>query len=176
MFEDFVDIKGYEGLYKINKKGEILSLKYRGHNIEKILSNKPNAGGKYYAITLCKNGEEKTYMVHRLVAETFIPNPQNLPQINHKDENGLNNSVDNIEWCDRSYNMKYGTRAARQSAKIKKPVLQYTLEGEFVKEWDGACDAEEFYNRREAQNISRCCRGNIKTAYGFKWEYKKNKE
>lgn len=172
MENEFVDIKGYEGLYKINRVGEILSLNYKGFGYSKILKNKPNAGGKYYAITLRKNGEEKTYMVHRLVAETFIPNPDNLPQINHKDENGLNNSVDNIEWCDRSYNMKYGTRAQRQSEKIKKPVIQYTLDGEFIKEWDGACDAEEFYNRREAQNICRCCRGCIKSAYGYKWKYK----
>lgn len=172
MYEDFVDIKGYEGLYKINKKGEIVSMNYRGHGKPHIMSNKPNAGGKYYAITLRKNGEDKTYMVHRLVAETFIPNPNNLPQINHKDENGLNNVVDNIEWCDRSYNMNYGSRAKRQASQIKKPVLQFTLNGEFIREWDGGCDAEEFYNRREAQNIGRCCRGVIKSAYGFLWRFK----
>ena len=169
---EFKDIKGYEGLYKINDIGEIISLNYKGLGYEKKLCNKPNAKGKYFAITLRKDGEEKTFMVHRLVAETFIPNPENLPQVNHKDENGLNNNVENLEWCDRSYNMKYGTRAERQSTKIKKPVIQLSKSGEFIKEWDGACDAEEFYNVREAQNIPRCCRGLIKSAYGFVWKYK----
>ena len=167
----FTDIKGYEGLYQINENGEILSLNYKGLGYPKILKNKPNAKGKYYAITLVKNEISKTFMVHRLVAETFIPNPDNLPQINHKDENGLNNNVENLEWCTRSYNMKYGTRAKRQSEKIKRAVIQYDKNGKYIKKWDGACDAEEFYNHRNGQNVARCCRGVIKSAYGFIWKW-----
>ena len=171
--DEFVNIKGYEGLYMINRKGQILSLNYCGRGYSKILANKPNANGKYYAITLRKNGKEKTFLVHRIVAETFIPNPQNFEQINHKDEDGHNNSVDNLEWCSRSYNMKYGTRGKRQGEKVKKPVLQFSKSGDFIKEWNGACDAEEFYNKRDKNNINRCCRGDIKSAYGFIWKYKK---
>lgn len=170
--EEFVDIKGYEGLYKVSRDGRVLSLNYGGRGYEKVLANKPNANNKYYAVTLVKDGKEKTYMVHRLVAETFIPNPNNLPQINHKDENGQNNIVSNLEWCDRSYNMRYGTRAERQSEKVKKAVLQYDKDGNFIREWEGGCDAEEFYNKRTAQNIGRCCRGKIKSAYGFIWKFK----
>ena len=170
--ETFVDIKGYEGLYKVSDKGQILSLNYKGKGVEKILSNKPNAGNKYWAITLVKDGIQKTFMVHRLVAEAFIPNPNNLPQINHKDENGKNNDVSNLEWCSRSYNMNYGTRAEKQSKKVKKAVIQLSMDGNFIREWEGGCDAEEYYNKRTAQNIGRCCRGIIKSAYGYKWKFK----
>ena len=105
----FVDIKGYEGLYMINREGKIISCsKVSGFLILKEKYKKPfkKANG-YYQINLTKDGFKRNYYVHRLVAETFIPNPNNYPEVNHKDENPANNHVENLEWCTASYNCRY---------------------------------------------------------------------
>lgn len=170
---EFRDIKGFEGLYMVSNNGQVMSLVGKE---PKLLSNILSSDGKYYTIGLSKNGVRKRYGIHRLVAEAFIPNPMGLSQINHKDENGLNNTVENLEWCDRKYNMNYGTRKQRHDDQIKKAVLQFDIEGNFIKEWKGASDAEAFYNRREMNNITKCCNGRTKTAYGFKWRYKKSEQ
>lgn len=104
-----VDIKGYEGLYKISNEGDVISLsKNRGFLKlkEKYLKPTIKANG-YLDVKLVKNGIYKHFYIHRLVAEHFISNPNNLPQINHKDKNPSNNNVNNLEWCDNSYNVKY---------------------------------------------------------------------
>ena len=101
-------IIGYENLYKINNYGEVLSLRSN-----KIL--KPNNNGiGYFIIQLCKNGKRKNYLIHRLVAEHFLDNPNNLPEVNHKDEDKSNNFVDNLEWCKHKYNMNYKQLQKRQ--------------------------------------------------------------
>ena len=101
-------IIGYENLYKINNYGEVLSLRSN-----KIL--KPNNNGiGYFIIQLCKNGKRKNYLIHRLVAEHFLDNPNNLPEVNHKDEDKSNNFVNNLEWCKHKYNMNYNQLQKRQ--------------------------------------------------------------
>ena len=101
-------IIGYENLYKINNYGEVLSLRSN-----KIL--KPNNNGiGYFIIQLCKNGKRKNYLIHRLVAEHFLDNPNNLPEVNHKDEDKSNNFVNNLEWCKHKYNMNYKQLQKRQ--------------------------------------------------------------
>ena len=101
-------IIGYENLYKINNYGEVLSLRSN-----KIL--KPNNNGIGYFISqLCKNGERKNYLIHILVAEHFLDNPNNLPEVNHKDEDKSNNFVNNLEWCKHKYNMNYKQLQKRQ--------------------------------------------------------------
>lgn len=109
------DIKGYEGVYQISNLGNIKSLKRKTHiqnatriKKEKILKLQLRNG--YYVINLCKNGCRKAYSVHRLVAETFIPNPNNLPYINHIDFNTQNNSVDNLEWCTQKDNIGWSRK------------------------------------------------------------------
>ena len=101
-------IIGYENLYKINNYREVLSLR----------SNKrlkPNNNGiGYFIIQLCKNGKRKNYLIHRLVAEHFLDNPNNLPEVNHKDEDKSNNFVNNLEWCKHKYNMNYKQLQKRQ--------------------------------------------------------------
>lgn len=121
MQEIWKDIEGYEGLYQVSNLGRVKSLdKYINSGIknnsyvkrkEKILKLKFNQG--YYEVTLTHNHKRRFCKVHRLVAQAFIPNPNNFPQVNHKDENKLNNCVENIEWCDAKYNCNYGTRNSK---------------------------------------------------------------
>lgn len=110
-------MEGYEGKYQVSNLGRIKSLSYRNTGISKILVPKINKG--YYEIGLYLNGIRKMFFVHRLVALTFIPNPNNLPQINHIDEDKTNNCVDNLEWCTQAYNNIYGTRLERVSSSLK---------------------------------------------------------
>lgn len=156
------DIKGYEELYGITSCGKVWSYKR-----QKFL--KPRSNGKgYLQVNLCKNGMVKSYKVHRLVAEAYIPNPENLPQINHKDENKENNCLQNLEWCDAKYNTNYGTCITKSSNSHKKPILQFTLDGELVREWPSATDV----GKEVVSGINNCLRGKTKTAYGYKWFYK----
>ena len=127
----------------------------------------------YYSVGLSKNGILKRYYVHRLVAEAFLPNSDNLPLINHKDENKSNNNVNNLEWCDVKYNTNYGTRNKRigksnTNGKLSKPVLQYTLDGKFVREWESYRECK----RNGFNHVSECCRGKLKSCGGFIWRYR----
>lgn len=114
--ETFLSVPGYEGLYEISNLGNIKSLRSG-----KLMKKTKNNDG-YEAVSLTKNGKSRGYFVHRLVALTFIPNPDNLPEVNHKDECRDNNVVDNLEWCTKKYNRNYGTYRERMSAlKTGKP-------------------------------------------------------
>ena len=109
--ETWIDIKGYEHKYQVSNIGRVRALNYRRTGLTKLINIRDNKG--YAEVALWKNSSRKLYMVHRLVAEAFIPNPNNLPQVNHKDENKKNNQVDNLEWCTQAYNNIYGTRLER---------------------------------------------------------------
>lgn len=156
------DIKGYEGIYGITSCGRVWSYKNK-----KFLKPADNGKG-YLHVNLCKDGKVKHFSVHRLVAEAYIPNPDNLPQINHKDENKANNCLQNLEWCDAKYNNNYGTINERISNSHKIPILQYTLDGELIREWPSATDVGKEVNG----NICNCLKGRIKSAYGYIWKYK----
>ena len=156
------DIKGYEGLYGITSCGKVWSYKRK-----KFLTPIANKGGYLY-VYLYKDNESKKYYIHRLVAEAYIPNQENLPQINHKDENKTNNCLQNLEWCSAKYNNNYGTHIEKVSNSLKKPILQYTIEGEFIREWPSATDV----GREAKVNICYCLKGRYKTAYGYIWKYK----
>ena len=112
------DIPGYEGLYQVSDTGQVRTLNYRRTGQTKILKPGYTKDG-YTIVVLCKDGKGKTYTVHRLVALAFIPNADNLTEVNHKDENKTNNHVSNLEWCDRTYNNNYGTRNKRASKTMK---------------------------------------------------------
>lgn len=107
------DIEGYEGRYMVSDQGQVYNVK------RKQFMSLQDDGRGYLFTGLSKNGKRKFYKVHRLVAQAFIPNPDNLPEVNHKDENKHNNCVDNLEWCDVKYNRNYGTRNER----IKNTIL-----------------------------------------------------
>ena len=156
------DIKGYEGIYGITSCGKVWSYRRK-----KFLELTPDTKG-YLCVSLQVNGNRKTYKVHRLVAEAHIPNPENLPQVNHRDENKKNNCLQNLEWCDCKYNNNYGTRNDRLASSNKKPILQFTLEGEFVREWPSTVDV----GREVSGHICNCLKGRKKSAYGFVWKYK----
>lgn len=106
MEEIWKDIKDYEGLYQVSNLGRVKSLSNIKSKREKLLKLTLRTNG-YYMVILYKNTKRAAKNVHRLVAETFIPNPDNLPQVNHKDEDKTNNCVGNLEWCDSKYNINY---------------------------------------------------------------------
>ena len=112
LFEIWKDIEGYEGLYQVSNLGRVKSLKVSKIKSERIRKSYQQSSG-YISIVLCKNGKVTNHKIHRLVANAFIDNPDNLPEINHKDEDKTNNCVDNLEWCDSSYNKNYGTRTEK---------------------------------------------------------------
>lgn len=157
-------IKDFEN-YSISSDGIVVNEK-RGKKL------KPSIVKGYYRLTLSKNNKKYNRQVHRLVAEAFIPNPYNLPCVNHKDENPLNNCVDNLEWCTSEYNINYGTARKRMSKTKSIPIEQYTIDGKFVRNWKSAKEAQQHYGKSNKGNISSCCAGIRKTAYGFVWKYK----
>ena len=122
MLEIFKDIKGYEGLYQVSNLGNVKSLNYNHTGKERIL--KPGLVKEYLKVSLCKNNKIRMFSVHRLVAEIFLPNPDNLPCVNHKDENKQNNCVDNLEWCTYKYNANYGNRNKKISIKKRNNIKE----------------------------------------------------
>lgn len=197
--EVWKEIEGYEGLYQVSTEGQVRSLNYNHTGKTKILQQDTNKKG-YKRVRLCKKGEKtKPYSVHRLVALTFLDNPNNLPQVNHKDENPANNAVWNLEWCTPAYNMNYGTRNKRASEAKKghivteetrnkisttkkgkksptfdkgKPVLMFTKQGEFIRRFDkGVPEANIYLGKpRNATCIYACIKGRSKSSYGYKWK------
>ena len=168
MTEIYKDIPGYEGLYQVSNLGNVYGVK-RKHQIAKN-----DNGNGYLYVRLSKNGKVKNHYIHRLVAIAFIPNPTNLPEVNHKDENKQNNTVENLEWCDDIYNTNYGTARERMIKAQSKPVNQYKLNGDFIKSWNSIAKIESALGFSRG-NISKCCSGKYKTAYSYKWRYA-NKE
>lgn len=162
--------------FLVFRDGSIFRLNWR--NTGKCVEVKQSIENNGY---LCFGCNGKTTLVHRFIASCFIPNPQNLPCINHKDENKTNNCVDNLEWCDYKYNLNYGTRnkrIAESNSKVQKnnpqkskKVLQFTKDGKFVKEWCSVKEIERVLGYAQP-NISNCCNGKAKSSYGFLWRYK----
>ena len=153
----YKEIPDYEGYY-VTTDGMVLSTK---NGCLKVMRAATRRKGYKY-VNLWKNNKGKKFSVHRLVAEAFISNPNNLPQVNHINKNKTDNRVENLEWCTNQYNSEYS---------FGKPVVQYTLDGTLVREWPSASEVKRQtgWNR---SGISQCCRGELKTAYGYKWCYK----
>ena len=150
------DVQNYEGLYAVTSCGKVYS--YRS---KKFLKPRKRKNG-YLQVNLYKDGERKTCYIHRLVVEAYLPNPNDLPQINHKDENKENNALPNLEWCDISYNINYGSR----NQKISKPVYCVELD----KTFDSSHAAARELGLHQS-SINRCCNGKLKTTGGFHWRY-----
>lgn len=188
--EEWRDIKGYEGLYQISSYGRVQSSKRKGNlggTIKTSLSN-----GGYPQAHLCKNSVRKTFLVHRLVALAFLDNPNNYPEVNHKDERKTNNCAWNLEFCTRLYNVHYGTGRKRAAAnhdykasaikaaahhdyaevgrKQAKPILQLSKDGEVIKCWESGQEIKRQLGFSSG-NISSACHGKIKSVYGYKWKF-----
>ncbi len=193
MDEIWKDINGYEGLYQVSSKGRIRSLDKSyvdsigrlGTKQGKIIAQRINNYG-YHQIHLVKDGKSKTFLVHRLMAEAFIPNPENLPCINHKDENRNNNDLKNLEWCTYQYNNNYGSAPKKRIQKTRgkvykngisrpaKVIVQYNLDGEVVNVFsEGSKEVERILGFNSGA-INKCCKRkeNHITYKGFVWRYK----
>lgn len=191
--ELWVNIKGYEGLYQISNYGQVKSVPRRGTDGRII---KPSFSGSGYLQThLCSNGVCKSYLVHRLVALHFIDNPNNYPEVNHKDENKTNNYFENLEFCTRKYNENYGTKKLRSVAnhnykesalksaahhnykivaeKQAKAVLQFDLNNNFIKRWNSLHDIYRELNY-SIGNISRVCNNKLNKVYGYIWKFEED--
>ena len=178
--EVWKDIEGYEGLYQVSNLGNIKSLK-RNTAHERILIPRVGRDGYKY-VGLSKNGICKSKKIHRMVAETFLPNINDLPQINHIDGNKLNNKLENLEWCNASYNQKHAYRLGLSKHWMKgrkgkncpfsKKVDQYTKNNILIKTWDSMSDIKRTLNLA-VSNISLACQGKKKTYCGFIWKYHK---
>ena len=179
----------YEGLYKVSNWGRILSLDYNHTGKPKLRTPVEDKDG-YFTVQLSKNGKRKTCLVHRLVAETFLDNPENLPEVNHKDENKKNNFVflnedgsineekSNLEWKTHRDNLNHGTRneragkaisKANTNGKLSKRVLQLSLSGDLIREWESTSECER--NGFAQSAVAACCRGERKTHKGFLWMF-----
>ena len=155
MSEEWRDIKGYEGLYQVSNYGRVRSVArivtWKNNQIKSYKSRimKIRQKNGYCTVSLYKNFNSKDIRVHRLVGEAFIPNPDNLPFINHIDENKQNNRVENLEWCTRQYNNNYGSRNHKISVARSKNELLKRIRKE-IEELDIYYDNDYFSSNRDA--------------------------
>lgn len=157
--EIWLPIKDYEN-YEISNLGRV-----RKNN--KILRQYENDKGYLY-VGLSKNNKRKFFRVHRLVAMAFINNSENLPEVNHKDENKLNNRIDNLEWCTRLYNMRYGNAQEKATKTRYKKINQYDLSGNLIKTWNSIKEATETLKNTHIRDVLK---GRRKTASNSYWTY-----
>lgn len=179
MEEIWKDIEGYEGLYQVSNLGRVRSLdrmtaprKDNGASypiLGTILRTNQRKDG-YMSVTFWKDSKAHSQLIHKLVANAFIPNPDNLPVVNHKDEDKTNNRVDNLEWCSQQYNLNYKDINYRSKEKRRKKVVQMTLDGKVVATFNGAREASRITGFSQG-NISSVCRGEKPQMYGFLWKY-----
>lgn len=172
--EEWKDVVGYEGLYKVSNLGNVMSLRHKKTFIMKPFIQRKG----YLQVYLRNNNKSRNYfLVHRLVAQAFLPNPNNLPQVNHIDEDKTNNRVDNLEWCTNYYNSHYGNHYERISKALtnrndlSRSIVQFDKNGHFINEYPSVREAERKTGVCN-QNISSVCRGKIKSAGGYVWKYK----
>ena len=182
--ENWKPVKGFEGIYEVSDLGRVRS-------IDRIVVHKtgravPVKGRimktglhyKGYVRLMLSNGgdREHSYFVHRLVAEAFVPNPGNLPEVNHKDENKANNRADNLEWCTHRANSQHGSRGARisawhlQNSPKRVPINQLTMDGQYIQTFPSQAEAARQVHGSQG-TISSVIGRKKKSAYGFKWEY-----
>jgi hypothetical protein len=168
--EIWKDIQGYEGLYQVSNLGNIKGLNKEVYNYlakdNKMILKERNLkifvhySGYTYCYLFKNNIKSKKYM-HRLVGETFLLDRNNYKELNHKDEIKSNNCENNLEWCDRSYNVAYSQGRS---------VNQYTLQGELIKNWSFIQKVERELNISHSTIIG-CCKNRLKTAGGYIWRY-----
>lgn len=190
--EIWKDIQGYEGLYQVSNLGRVKSLertcnKGKGnyHRKERIkrfskIKSKKNVNNEYYVVALSKDGKQRYYSVHRLVAIAFIPNEESKEYVNHKNENGLDNRVENLEWVSNSENQLYSLYVTK-SVKNTIPVVAKDKRNlEIIKEFESMALASKWLiennktkDKYSYSGIAKCCKKKIHSYMGYVWEYKK---
>lgn len=178
MQEIWKSINGYEGKYEISNLGRVRSnSKHKKINEDKCLSPAPNKRG-YLTVSLFKNGKHLTKKIHRLVAQAFLPNPENKPQVNHIDGDKTNNCVDNLEWATQEENIQHSyklglhKRFFGKDNHLSKTVIQYDLKMNEIERFGSLYEIK----RKKGffpSIISKCCNNKkyCKTAYGYIWKY-----
>lgn len=190
MYEDEIwkPIEGYEGYYEISNCGRVRSLdrvvkskKGWSKSIKGVILKQTLQHHGYMQISLLKDSHHKAVWVHSLVAKAFLPNPDNLPCVNHKDEDKTNNNVENLEWCTVKYNNNYGDKKQRISLKQRndpaksKPVKQMDKDGNVLAIFPSIMEAGRHLGLAKKQEggirsvVNK--RPHCHTAYGYKWEY-----
>ena len=186
MTDIWKDIKGYEGIYQVSSIGQVRSVVRQvsnGHGMtehpERLL--KPNTLAKgYYQVTLYKDNKRKSFQVHRLVAQAFVDNPNNMPQVNHINGNKQDNTFSNLEWCDNSENQKHAWRIGLQKphychggADKKKRVALLDEQGNVEKEFESILSASRYMGMKSPANLSHVLnnKGRLKSIYGRKFKF-----
>lgn len=188
--EEWRSIEGYSN-YLISNTGKIKSLNYNKTGQEKLLIPHKLSNGYLGILLFDDNKKHHNLLIHRLVALAFIPNPNNYNLVNHRDECRINNTVNNLEWCDYKYNLNYGTRNNKLSKslynhpKFSTPVIQFSKENKLIQEFPSIAEAARTINngniKAAATNILKCCNGiadtqfgkvQRNTAYGYIWKFK----
>lgn len=178
MKEIWKNVIGYEGYYEVSNLGNIRSVerKVEGkNNSVRIISGKQMTPQLdlhgYWSILLCKNGKKKMHLLHRLVAEAFVPNPNGYKYVNHKDEHRTNAKAENLEWCTQQYNLTYNNIHLRRNlSNCSKKIVQLDRDFNIVYVWKSAMEAQRHTNIPNA-NIIACCKRKRYTAGKFIWRY-----
>ena len=173
--EIWKDIEGWEGYYMVSNLGRVKSLNYKRTGKEGILKAMKNRDG-YLQVMLHRDGKGKMYTVHKLVASAFCDNPHGFKEVNHLDEDKTNNSIENLEWCSRSYNNNYGTRNQRSAENRRndpnrsKPVIAIDKVSGLILEFPSTKEAERVL-RIDQSSITKCCKGKLNSCGDFYWMY-----
>ena len=162
--ETFVKIEGFEK-YEVSNLGKVRNIKSG-----RMLKPHLNHNG-YLKHHLYRHDKQKELFLHRIIAIAFIDNPGKKPQVNHIDENKLNNDLSNLEWCTAKENLIHGTRTKRAAEKLSKKVIQLDLNDNVLNEFESMTQAEKKTGVL-LKYISRCCNGRSKSAGGYKWRKK----
>ena len=186
MDEIWKDIEGFEGLYQVSNLGRVKCVEHKcpgRHGLRTVkehLMTQVKGSKGYLYVSLSNMDRGRTFTVHRLVAKAFIPNPDNLPCVNHKDEDKFNNNVSNLEWCTAKQNINYSRKAGRirnwtagkfgKENKQSRLLLMYDLQGNYIRSFYGAREAAEFLGMKTYVNIYMFLAGKRKNAYGHLWK------
>lgn len=178
MQEEWKDVKGYEGYYQVSNQGRVKRLERVAignggslHYLNEIIMKTWHDRNGYEQVKFMVKRVKKHKQVHVLVAEVFYDNTDNLPEVNHKDENKANNNANNLEWCTSNYNIHYGTGRQRSKEKQKrKPVIQIDTEGNIINKYTSTLEVSNKTGYTRA-SISGACHGYYKQAYGYRWEF-----